>query len=173
MVCVLLSICHFPVSGSLVLASEKNIYIYIFFQTREKHAFHTPPVHMSAKSQLTIVTSRALHFFFEFAWGFGIEKWQGCFVNLQWCLFPRKQSTNGVEKEPKNSRKTIGFGSSSTPFSTFWAPAPTGPDNPSGPNDPCSRSTESQGRFGLKFGGRFWTRILNKSGHFRSTAFLT
>ena len=37
-------------------------------------------------------------FFFEFAWGFGIEKWRGHLVNFLWSRFHRKQRTKNPRK---------------------------------------------------------------------------
>ena len=43
-------------------------------------------------------------FFFELAWGFGIGKWRGVLVNLQWSPFSRKSRTTNSEQN-KNRAK--------------------------------------------------------------------
>ena len=78
---------------------------------------------------LTALQRTIVDFFFEFAWGFGIEKWRGFLVKFLWSPFPRKQSTksprifgeNSEHSSEQNSgRKFEKFGNFS--FCTFSDP---------------------------------------------------
>ena len=55
--------------------------------------------------QKTFVNSES---FFEFIWGFGIEKWQGFVVNFQSSPFPRKRRTKSPHRFGLNSEQISG-----------------------------------------------------------------
>ena len=46
---------------------------------------------------LPVLQRTFVNLFFQLAWGFGIEKWQGFLVNFQWSPFLRKQSTESPQ----------------------------------------------------------------------------